>query len=85
MCFTGVKCSKIIEKVGTLFFYSFGFITGMMKALCVELAKQVRVPSSRFLYVIVEVVQSVSPIVQKFGDGEWPFPWKRLLVGSLLV
>ena len=53
--------------------------------LSIELAEPVRIPGSGLFRSILEVVQSISSIVQDFGDGIGPSPRRCQLMGFLLV
>ena len=56
-----------------------------MKNLSIKRAEQVHVPCSGLVDIMLNVVKTVRPIVENFGDDEGSFPRRSKLVLFLLI
>ena len=53
--------------------------------LSVKVADQIRIPSSGLVDIMFDVVKTVRPVVENFGDDEGSFPRRSKLVLFLLI
>ena len=55
------------------------------KLLSVKRAEQIRIPSSGLFDIVFDIVETVCPVVENFGDDEGSFPRRSKLVLFLLI
>ena len=65
--------------------YRSAFITFPSGYLSVKGAEQLRVPSSRLVDLMLDIVKTVRSIVENLGDDEGTFPRRSELVWFLLI
>ena len=56
-----------------------------MKNLNIKRAEKVRVPCSRLVNLVLDIVKAVCPVMENLGDDEGTFPSRSKLVWFLLI